>query len=449
MRVRAAVITIITVAFVNWMGSRATAIALPLVALQETGHTWATGLVLGAESLPLISVAWWGKGLRDRITTGRAVAVVMLVKAAGLAIVPLAAIAHRVGVGALVACGLIVGMTSALEGPAVRALLSDLGDELGPGRAARALTLQDLAHRCTMFLAPPVAALAVGHGHTVALLWSECAAVAACALLMVAVPGHAAGTLDGSPAAESGSIAALLRAYPRMTASLVIHGTVCLTWFAFSLGLAIAGAQVHRPGELVAAGMTGYGVASTLISLVAPALVNRLPPWPTTALPTIALGVVYLVLPWHLDSLPAIALLAAVGGVTMPLGIAAHNRILATDPARGPERRTAFTADEISANGTAAVGMLAGGAVIGVAGVPATLIGAGVLQILVAVAALGVLAPTPGRLRLTHRWLQRNAEVGVHPNRYEVLMQVRGSTADRIGRRAPVDRDGPGCSPPG
>ena len=31
-------------------------------------------------------------------------------------------------------------------------------------------------------------------------------------------------------------------------------------WFAFALGLAILGAETGRPGQLVAAGMAGYGI---------------------------------------------------------------------------------------------------------------------------------------------------------------------------------------------
>lgn len=41
--------------FVLWMGQRVTAVALPLVALTETGSVWATGLVGGAAGLPLIT----------------------------------------------------------------------------------------------------------------------------------------------------------------------------------------------------------------------------------------------------------------------------------------------------------------------------------------------------------------------------------------------------------
>ncbi len=67
-------LTVIT--FVTWIGTRMTAVALPLVALEETGQAWTTGLVGGMAGLPLLTVGWWGKGLRERLTGGRALAVV-------------------------------------------------------------------------------------------------------------------------------------------------------------------------------------------------------------------------------------------------------------------------------------------------------------------------------------------------------------------------------------
>lgn len=388
---RGAVAALIAVTFLLWMGSRATALALPLVALEQTHATWTTGLVLGAESIPLVTSGWWGARLRDRITTGRTIAALMSAQAAGLAIVPVAACLGRLDVLGLAACGLVVGATSALAAPAVRALLSDLGDRLGPGRAARALTLQDLAHRCTMFLAPPLGALTVGHGHTMALLWSECAAVIGGAAVMAVLPRPSPAPrppagLPGPPAGAG--ILGVLARHRRLAASMTVHATVSATWFAFSLGLSIAGAQTHRPGALIAAGMTGYGLASTATSLAAPWLVLRLPVWPTAVLPALALGSAFLALPGSLGSVTATALLAAAGGAALPIGIGAHNSILATDPPPGPDRRAAFAADQIADGGAGAVGMLVGGAVIGAIGVGPTLAAAGSLQVAVTAAAL-------------------------------------------------------------
>lgn len=416
---RSGIRIILLTTFVTWMGARATAIALPLVALEQTGEEWSTGIVLGAQAVPLLSVPWWGGRWREHLVGGRALAVVLVMQAAGLAVVPVAARLDRLGVAALTACGLIVGAAAALYGPGIRALLADVGDAVGPGQAARGLAWQDFAHRATMFLAPPLAALAVGHGHTLTLLWSECLAVLLAAGLLAAVPGtgrrapkgtpgRPGETRDparGDPAATpdqpprpvaAAGLTGVLRAHPRMTASILVHGTITLTWFAFSLGLAILGAQTGRPGVLIAAGMTGYGLASTLTSFFAPALVTRLPAWPTCVLPAVALGAAYVVLPATTASVTAVALVAAAGGATMPFGIAAHNRLLSSDPPPGPDRRAAFTADAVTAGGAAAVGMSAGGALIGVAGVAPALVGAGVVQIAATAVALTLVRARPG-----------------------------------------------------
>jgi hypothetical protein len=82
-----------------------------------------------------------------------------------------------------------------------------------------------------------------------------------------------------------------------------------------------------------------------------------------------------------------VAVLAAVGGVAMPIGIAAVNALI-TDRTSGPERRAAFAAESIIHDGLATLGMLAGGAVIGLVGARSALVGAGVLQAAVALTVL-------------------------------------------------------------
>ncbi|NEC32588.1 MFS transporter, partial [Streptomyces rubrogriseus] len=106
---RGPLLLLTAITFVTWIGTRMTAVALPLVALAETGGAWATGLVGGTAGLPLLTVGWWGRGLRDRLTSGRALAGVMAVNAAGLAVVPVAALAGQIGAVTLCASGLVTG----------------------------------------------------------------------------------------------------------------------------------------------------------------------------------------------------------------------------------------------------------------------------------------------------------------------------------------------------
>ncbi|MCZ2262962.1 MFS transporter, partial [Isoptericola sp. QY 916] len=192
------ILTAIT--FVTWVGARITAVALPLVALAETGEAWATGLVGGMSGLPLLTVGWWGRGLRERLVSGRALAVVMLVQVAGLAIVPVAALVGHVGAVSLCTSGLVTGVAAALLGPAERALVADLADagrrdaeagsagSAGGATAARWLAWQDLAHRVSMIFAPPLGAWLVVAWGAEPLLWCQAAVVLAAAAAMLGVP---------------------------------------------------------------------------------------------------------------------------------------------------------------------------------------------------------------------------------------------------------------------
>ncbi|GGO04337.1 MFS transporter [Micromonospora parathelypteridis] len=401
MRARRDIVAMLLTTFLTWMGQRTTAVALPLVALSETGSAWTTGLVGGAVGLPMLSSAWWARGLRQRLTTGPALAAVLAVQVLGLLIVPVAAALGAVGAPHLVAAGLVTGCATALAGPAQRALLADLGDGLGEGVAARMLAWQDLAHRSTMILAPPLAGWAVTAGDPLYLLWAEAAGVAAGVGILCTVRGsvHAAeGNVPSGATTEAGGanpvgrvdapgLRQVLARHPQVRLAVVMSGVGGLTWFAFTLGLAILGARTGRPGLLVSAGMTGYGLGSLAGAVAAPVLVPRLPALTTISTTWAVLGAAFLVLPVVTSSLPLLALLAAAGGLGMPLGIGALNRLISTRTV-GAERRAAFAAASLVHDGGVSVGLLAGGAVIGLAGAGPTLVVAGVAQILAALLAV-------------------------------------------------------------
>ena len=188
--------TLTATTFVTWTGQRITAVALPLVALDQTGDAWTTGLVGGFAGLPLLTSAWWGRRLRARLTSGRSLAILLAVQVLGLVLVPVAA--ATVGVGAVVLCatGLVTGTTSAMLAPAQRALTADLAElpGNGPDVGARALAWQDLAHRSSMIFAPPLGAWLLVVWGAEPLLWCEAAAVALSAVAMLTVPGAASDT---------------------------------------------------------------------------------------------------------------------------------------------------------------------------------------------------------------------------------------------------------------
>ncbi|MDR7384029.1 MFS transporter [Promicromonospora iranensis] len=387
-------VTLTATTFVTWTGQRITAVALPLVALDQTGDAWTTGLVGGFAGLPLLTSAWWGRSLRSRLASGRALAVLLAVQVLGLAMVPVAA--ATVGVGAVVLCatGLVTGTTSAMLAPAQRALTADLAElpGNGPDVGARALAWQDLAHRSSMIFAPPLGAWLLVVWGAVPLLWCEAAAVALGAVAMLTVP--AASAVERTPSVEpdrrnepAPSIRSVLRHHPDLAVGIGLAGIGGVTWFAFTLGLTLLGAELDRPGELVAAGMAGYGAATVGMSFVVPLVVHRVPRLPAIIVSWVMFGLAYLALPLVAPDLLAVALVSAVGGTTMPFGIAALNALI-VDRTTGAERRTAFTAETVLHSGGASAGLLVGGAVIGAFGAGPVLVATGMVQVAAAVGAV-------------------------------------------------------------
>jgi MFS family permease len=394
-------VTLTATTFVTWTGQRITAVALPLVALDQTGDAWTTGLVGGFAGLPLLTSAWWGRHLRSRLTSGRALAVLLTVQVIGLALVPVAVATVGVGAAVLCAAGLVTGATSAMLAPAQRALTADLAElpGNGPDVGARALAWQDLAHRSSMIFAPPLGAWLLVMWGAEPLLWCEAAAVALSAVAMLTVPAASAASaverslgVPAPPVEPAPSIRTVLRNHPELAVGIGLAGIGGITWFAFTLGLTLLGAELDRPGELVAAGLAGYGAATVGVSFVVPLVVHRLPRIPAIVVSWVMLGIAYLALPLAAPNLLAVALVSAVGGMTMPFGIAALNALI-VDRTTGAARRTAFTAETVLHSGGASAGLLVGGALIGAFGAGPVLVATGLMQVVAAITAMLWLRP--------------------------------------------------------
>lgn len=398
------VLRILVAHFVSWTGLRLTEVALPLIALHQTGSVWATGLVAGSSGIALLTSPWWAARLRHRITSGRALAVVLVVQVLGYVTVAVPATLGNLNIAHLCLGGLIVGAATSLAGPATRALLADIGDLIGPGVAVRALAWQDLAHRISMVTGPPVAAWVVTQHGAMPLMWADSIAVLLAAVLVLGVGRY---TVRRGPASDVPRRAReVLRAHPVVADGIAMAAVGWFWWFAFALGLAILGAETGRPGQLVAAGMVGYGIGSLTGSAVTPLVVTRLPRVLTMVAQWIVVGATFAALPWLDGSLLALALVSAAGGFVVPFGLAALNALI-TESTSGEERRTAFAAQHVAGNGGASVGMLTGGAVIAVLGAENTMHVAGL--VLVAVPLL-LVARTGAR----RRGRQRHPDVD-HP----------------------------------
>jgi len=373
---------ILLATFVSWTGMRLTEVALPLVALQQTGSVWATGLVAGCSGISLLSSPWWAARLRHRLTSGPALAAVLLVQAVGYVVVAVAATLDSLTIVHLCLGGLIVGAATSVGIPATRALLADLGDRIGPGVAVRALAWQDLAHRISLVASPPIAAWVVTQHGAMPLMWADSIAVLLAAALVARVGRHA--LRHPSTPAVPRRAREVLRAHPAVADGIAMAAVGWFWWFAFALGLAVLGAETGRPGQLIAAGMAGYGAGSLTGSAAAPLLVARLPRMPTMVTGWIVLGATFAALPWLDGSLLALALASAVGGFVIPFGLAALNAMI-TEHTSGEDRRTAFAVQQIAGSGGSSIGMLSGGAVIALLGAETTLHVAGMVLVAVPV----------------------------------------------------------------
>ncbi|TCO50142.1 hypothetical protein EV646_102215 [Kribbella antiqua] len=357
---------------------RVAQVALPLVILQETGSVAATGLVGGAAGVPVLLSPWWARKARQWVDSGPRLAVVAAISALALAVVPTAAGLNALTPTLLVVSGLLLGCGDALSNPGRSALLADTGDRWGDGKAVLLLTWQDGLRRIGMMVGPAIGALAVSTGFTNGLLWVEAATVLAAGLLACTVQAERAPEATATP-----SIRASLKGRPDVLYGWIARGTGCVTWFAFTLGLSVIGAERHQPGLYLAAGMTGYGIGSVIGTTISLAVVRRTRPVPLAAVAWATMGVCWAAMGlWTTP--PVIAAMGALSGVTVVLGIAAIS-VLITRSSAGAERRALLSGQSVVVNAGSSAGMLAGGPIIAVAGAENTLVGAGLLTTLVAV----------------------------------------------------------------
>ena len=395
---------ILLATFVSWTGLRLTEVALPLIALQQTGSVWATGLVAGSSGIALLTSPWWAARLRHRLTSGRALAAVLGVQALGHLIIAVAATLDSLSVPLLCLSGLMVGSATSVGGPATRAVLADLGDRLGPGAAVRALAWNDLASRIALVAGPPVAAWVVTQYGAMPLLWADSIAVLLAAAVLAGVGQYRVRHGKTEPLPRRAR--EVLRAHPVVRDGITMAAIVWFWWFGFILGLAILGVETGQPGQLVAAGMTGYGIGCLAGAVAAPFVVTRLPRVPLMVAGWLGLGGMYLALPWVHGSLLALALVSAIGGVMVQLGIVALNALI-TEQTTGSDRRTAFAAQQIASHGGSSLGMLSGGAVIALLGAETTMQVGGIVVIAVS---LLLLARAALRRRSIHRPVSQLAD---------------------------------------
>ncbi|MFH8751852.1 MFS transporter [Streptomyces rimosus] len=204
------------------LGDRLYAMAVMWVAWQESGAA-AMGLVAVAESLPYIVLGTVGRAAVARCASLRALAVLDVVRALLVVLLPLAWAGW--GVPGLLAAALLLGAAGALFDPNLGALVPDL---VRPGEVQAVVGLMDLSGRLARIAGPGAAGVLLAVVSQPALFWADGAtfAVSAVALALLGRrrTGPAARKTAAAAEAERVSAWQLLRAHPPTAAAIAVHG---------------------------------------------------------------------------------------------------------------------------------------------------------------------------------------------------------------------------------
>lgn len=384
------------------LSAKSTAVALPLVALSATGSAAATGVAAGAVGLPILLSPWWAPRARQWLTTGPRLALLMVGYAAATALLPILDLLRMLSIPTLFLCGLLIGGCAALVSPGRDAMLADLGDALGPGKAASALTWRELISRSTMIVGPGLGALAVAAGLLHQMMFIEAGALLIAAALAWPVRRRKALDLnrqfsDGSPSGQPlrqnapsdtagpGRLLASFHGRQRIVRGLIIRGTACLIWFAFVLGMAIEGYRQGNPGVLYAFGVTGYGLGSVLGIPVIRLVAGRVPLLRIAGFGWALNGIAWILMGCFLSDW-GFGVGGLISGFGASLGFVSVTREI-TNTSAGPERRTLLAVQSVIVESAAALGLLIGGPIIALWGVAPSLFGTGGLLLGVAITA--------------------------------------------------------------
>lgn len=407
---------------IAYFAFRFTQIALPLVVLREFGSAALAGLVGGLAGIPVVASPWWARQLRQRLANGWGLALVSTWQAFAILLLPLALAFGFFTPVLLGVVGLAVGVADALSGPGRIALLGDLSDHAERRRllaapaggtaavtgeaATKIVTWDDALRRASMVLGPALAGVGVTLGWTTAMLWVEGAALLVSALLIHRVMVPASESVETREQSAAPSILQSVGSQPDILRGWVMRGTSCLSWFAFTLGLATLGERTGQLG-LQATALTAYGIGCFVVTILIASRPSARSPLRTAGLSWAGTGLAFSAMALSAHPVP-IAITSAVCGAITVFGIRALTQVL-LQQTHGSERRAALAGQSIVVDVTVAVGMLVGGLLIDRFGPQPVLFVSGLLTAAVAWIAVYL----PGRLprRVLSRWMAQPAAV--------------------------------------
>lgn len=358
------------------VGYRIAMVALPLLAVAQTGSAWTVGLVAGSAGVPVITAPWWTRGLQRRLTSARQLRRLMVAEGLVSLAVPAAAAMHGLTPLAMIGVGLSTGVLNAVSGPLDASLLATIGDRRDVDRgqpatgrgAARMLATQDGTIKAATTMAPLAALVLIASIGLVATVAADGLLTLVGALCLI---GLRLEQPPATPDEPPHRVRALLRGHRTIALGLGVRAAGCAAWFAFTLCLALVGEAQGNGVRLATVGLTCYSASAVLGALLGVAAAGASRPAVLNGVSWLLAGIGWVLIGgW--PSMLVTGVVAACMGLVVPAGNAATTALV-TRTFGGTERRSMLTAQATVVTGSTTLGMLVGGPLIAFVG-PATAI---------------------------------------------------------------------------
>lgn len=322
----------------SWLGSSMTPVALAFGVLEATGDPGALGAVLAAHSIPMLVFLLVGGVVADRIPRSRLLVATHAFSAVTQLATAVWFFRGDAPLGALLVISALSGASSAMTGPALRGVVTEIVPQEALQRAASARATSRNAFR---LLGPSVAGVlvAVSGAQWALLVDAVCLAIAA--LLLATIRSTA-------EVEASGSILGDLRDGWREFASRRWLWTISVAFFVVNLALAavwLVAGPVIAEGTIGAAGwgiVLGVRAGGLMLGGV---LAYRWTPsrplvWGQLAVIPLALSFLALGAALQLPVLVAVAFLAGIGAAIE--GILWESTLQREIPARAQSRVASY-----------------------------------------------------------------------------------------------------------
>jgi MFS family permease len=379
-RRRAPLFAFLVANVVSICGTRVSAIAIPWFVLITTGSPVKTGVVAMAEMGPLVLVKAVGGPLIDRVGARR---ISVLADTGSTAVVAMVPLLHTLGLLHFPTMLVLVAIAGALRGPGDAAKATLIPDIARAARVPleRVTGLESTTDRLAGFFAYALAGGLITLVGAVNALWIDAASFGICAVLIARwIPRHV--KQESTDQAEQGYGRRLLEGWHFLRTDKLMLPLVIMIAVTNLLDAAIGAVLLpvwikdhgYGPGHTSLI-LTSFGVTATIFALVAAAVGDRIPRKLVFTLAFLIAGAPRFIVMGTDAPVWALMAVYAVGGI----GAGFINPVLgALFIERIPSQllgRVNSLADAVCWTGVPLGGLIAGAAVAGVGLVPALFAG--------------------------------------------------------------------------